>query len=125
MSQADNATWRQRVNGKFTGHYDAAGMVVSFTGFALKTNDKFSVAGEYTYTGSTGHEIKGSLDGRLIFSVDAASKAVTADIRFDWAEPSGTGKGVWSVSATGDLKGTWGRGAAETGGGGWELKKNP
>ena len=125
LSQADNATWRQRVDGKFTGHYDAAGKSVSFTGFELKTNDKFSVAGEYTYTGSTGHEIKGSLDGRLIFSVDAASKAVTANIRFDWAEPSGTGKGIWSVSATGDLKGTWGRGAVETGGGGWELKKMP
>jgi hypothetical protein len=125
LSQADNATWRQRVNGNFTGHYDAAGKSVSFTSFELKTNDNFSVAGEYTYTGSTGHEVQGSLDGRLIFNVDAGSKALTPVVAFDWTEPSGTGKGLWTVSATGDIKGTWGRGAVETGGGGWELKKIP
>lgn len=125
LSQADSAIWRQRVTGRFTGQYEAAGKSVSFTGFELKTNNRFSVAGEYTYTGSTGHEVKGSLDGRLIFNVDAGSKALTPVVAFDWTEPSGTGKGLWTVSATGDIKGTWGRGAVETGGGGWELKKIP
>jgi hypothetical protein len=118
LSQADSAIWQQRVTGRCTGHYDAAGQSVSFTGFELKTNDRFSVAGEYTYTGSTGHEVEGSLDGRLIFNVDAGSKALTPVVAFDWTEPSGTGKGLWSVSARG-------RAAVETGGGGWELRKIP
>ncbi|MCY1279761.1 hypothetical protein D9M68_327620 [compost metagenome] len=125
LSQSDNATWRQRVNGDFKGQYDAAGTVVTFKDFELKSDDKFVVAGKYTYTGSSGDEVEGSLDGRLIFNVDAATKAVSPVVKFDWSEPGGTGKGVWSVSATGDLKGTWGRGGAESGAGGWELSKAP
>jgi hypothetical protein len=125
VSQADNATWRTRVTGDFTGQYDASGKVVSFTSFELKTDEKFAVAGKYSYMGSTGDKVEGTLDGRLIFNVDAATKAVSPTVQFTWTEPSGSGKGVWVVSATGVLKGTWGRGAADTGGGGWDLSKKP
>jgi hypothetical protein len=125
LSQSDNATWRQRVNGDFNGHYDAAGKSVSFTKFELKTDEKFAVAGKYSYVGSSGDTVEGTLDGRLTFNVDAATKAVTAMVKFDWIEPGGSGKGVWTVSTAGDLKGDWGRGAAESGAGRWELSKAP
>lgn len=52
-------------------------------------------------------------------------KAVTARVSFDWHEPSGSGKGVWTVSTAGALKGTWGRGSADSGVGKWELSKKP
>lgn len=125
VSQADNSTWRNRVSGDFTGQYDTGGTAISFKSFALKTDEKFSVGGEYSYTGSTGDTVEGTLDGRLVFNVDDASKAVAPVVPFDWKEPGGTGKGRWSVSSTGDLKGTWGRGGADSGAGGWELSKKP
>lgn len=125
LSQADNAIWRNRVKGDFTGQYDAAGHVVPFKMFKLTTNDKLSVAGDYQYEGSSGDIVEGSVHGRLIFDVDAASKAVTATVRFDWTEPGGSGKGVWKVDSSGDIKGSWGRGSADSGAGGWELTKNP
>lgn len=125
VSQAENATWRGRVSGNFTGHYDASGSVVKFTSFKLSTDEKFAVAAEYTYVGSTGDTVKGTLDGRLIFNVDGSTKAVNPVVKFKWSEPSGTGLGVWTVGATGDLKGTWGRGTADSGAGGWELTKIP
>ena len=125
LGQSENAVWRARVDGSFTGHYDEGAKVIPFLTFKLKTNDKFSVAGRYTYTGSTGHEVEGTLQGRLIFDVDAKTKAVSARVEFGWIEPSGTGRGVWAVDATGKLKGTWGRGGADSGGGGWELAKAP
>jgi hypothetical protein len=125
LSQSENATWRARVNGNFAGQYDAAGKKVSFTEFKLKTDEKFVVAGKYEYIGSTGDKVEGTLDGRLIFNVEATTKAVTAIVQFDWTEPGGSGKGVWTVSLSGDLKGTWGRGAADSGAGGWDLSKVP
>jgi hypothetical protein len=126
IGQTDSAAWRQRVTGSFTGHYDTAGGAsVTFSSFKLKTDDKYSVAGKYSYTGSSGDKVEGTLDGSLTFEVDPATKAVIATVKFDWSEPSGTGKGVWNVSASGDLKGTWGRGAADSGAGAWELTKLP
>lgn len=125
VSQTDNATWRGRVSGKFTGHYDASGSVVAFTSFKLSTDEKFAVAAKYSYVGSTGDTVDGTLDGRLIFNVDGSTKAVNPIVKFKWSEPSGTGFGVWIVGTTGDLKGTWGRGTADSGAGGWELTKIP
>lgn len=125
LSQADNAIWRERVNGAFTGQYDAAGAVEPFKMFKLKTDEKFSVAGDYQYTGSSGDVVEGSLHGRLIFQMESKSKTISATVRFDWSEPGGTGKGVWNVGSSGDIKGSWGRGSADSGAGGWELKKKP
>jgi hypothetical protein len=125
LSQGDNATWRNRVDGKFSGHYDTGGATISFNSFELKSDEKFVVAGQYTYTGSSGDEVEGSLDGRLVFNVDPAGKGVSPVVRFTWSEPGGKGAGVWSVSDTGELKGTWGRGGAESGAGAWELTKVP
>ncbi len=125
VNQTDNATWRKRVTGKFTGSYDASGSVVPFKSFELATDEKFAVGGEYSYTGSTCDAVKGRRDGRLIFNVEGASKTVSPIVKFQWNEPSGTGFGVWTVGTTGDLKGTWGRGTAENGAGKWELTKIP
>ena len=125
VNQADSASWRARVTGDFTGHYDSSGKAVTFTSFELKADEKYAVAGKYSYVGSTGDTVKGTLDGRLILNVDAATKAVNPIVKFTWTEPSGSGKGVWTVDTSGTLKGTWGRGAADSGGGGWELSKKP
>ncbi|SEB24398.1 DUF4157 domain-containing protein [Variovorax sp. YR216] len=126
ISPSDDTAWRGRVTGDFTGFYDyAGGKSISFLSFRLKTNETHTVGGTYTYTGSSGDKIKGTLEGQLIFDVDSATKAVTATVRFDWHEPSGSGKGVWTVSTSGALKGTWGRGSADSGVGTWELSKKP
>jgi len=125
VTQSDSATWRQRVTGKFTGQYDSAGKSIPFLSFELKTDEKYAVGGKYSYTGSSGDKVQGTLDGRLIFAVDPLTKAVTATVRFDWTEPSGSGKGQWTVGTAGDLKGAWGRGAADSGAGAWELTKTP
>jgi hypothetical protein len=125
VSQSDNATWRNRVSGKFTGSYDASGSVVAFKSFELATDEKFAVGGEYSYIGSTGDTVEGKLDGRLIFNVEGASKTVSPIVKFQWSEPSGTGLGTWTVGTAGDLKGTWGRGTADSGAGKWELTKVP
>jgi hypothetical protein len=125
VSQADNATWRGRATGNFKGHYDASGSVVHFISFELKTDDKFAVGGEYSYTGSSGDVVHGKLTGQLIFNVDGTTKAVNPAVNFEWNEPGGSGRGIWTVGTTGDLKGTWGRGAADSGAGGWELTKVP
>ena len=126
VSQSDSAAWRQRVNGDFTGSYDyAGGKSVSFLSFELKTDNKYSVAGKYSYPGSSGDTVKGTLDGRLTFEVDPVTKLVTATVKFDWSEPGGSGKGVWTISTAGDLKGTWGHGTDSSSAGGWQLKKAP
>ena len=125
MSQTESAKWRKRVTGDFEGIYDSSSTVVSFSSFELKTDEKFSVAGEYSFIGSSGDIVEGTIDGRLIFNVDPTTKTVSPIVQFKWVEPGGSGQGVWKVSATGDLKGTWGRGAADSGAGIWELSKKP
>jgi hypothetical protein len=125
LSQSESAIWRARVSGSFTGQYDAGGAAVPFLEFKLKTDDKLAVAARYSYTGSTGHKVEGTLNGRMIFDIDAPTKAVSARVEFGWTEPGGTGRGVWKVDATGKLKGSWGRGSADSGAGGWELTKTP
>lgn len=126
VSHADSAAWRQRATGDFMGHYDdAGGRSIPFGSFELKTDDKFAVGGKYSYVGASGDVVKGTLDGRMVFDADAATKAITVTVYFDWTEPSGGGKGRWTVDTAGNLKGTWGRGGADVGAGAWDISKKP
>lgn len=126
VSQADKATWRNRVTGDFSGHYDAGGSPIAFDSFKLVTDEKLVVAGRYKFQGSSGNTVEGELDGQLVFKVEGPTKKVDPVVTFKWTEPGGAGRGRWSVSSSAALKGTWGRGAADTGAGKWELtKKTP
>lgn len=42
-------------------------------------------------------------------------------IRFRWTQPDGRGTGVWTISRSGRLEGTWGNGRSNLDGGRWDL----
>lgn len=123
LPAADKTTWRERVRGDFTGYYDTGGTSTPFSKFKLVTDETLVVGGKYTFTGSSGNIVDGSIDGQLVFDVDGPSKSVAPFVKFAWTEPGGNGHGRWAVGTSGELKGEWGRGSARSGAGKWELKK--
>ena len=57
-----------------------------------------------------GGTVDGTLEGDVIY--------------YEWAQPGSQGRGRWLVVHGGDrLEGTWGAGAAESGGGRWDLDR--
>lgn len=123
LAKTDKDTWRARVTGGFEGHYDTGGNPIAFDEFKLVTDEKLVVGGLYRYEGSSGDPVEGDVDGQLRFIVDGTTKKVDPFVTFKWNEPGGSGRGRWSVSPSAELKGTWGRGAADSGAGNWTLKK--
>lgn len=68
------------------------------------------VSGHYPCCGG------GTFDGRIIEGF----------VKFHWSEPrgAGQGEGVWRISKTGTLDGTWGQGQSDSDGGEWKLWKS-
>jgi hypothetical protein len=54
----------------------------------------------------------GTIDGRIIEG---------RVIRYHWEQPGATGEGVWTVTPSGRLEGTWGFGQSADDGGAWNL----
>ena len=86
--------------------------------------DAIDLSGDYTGTwGSTtlhqqGDHVSGTYahdDGEIDGQLDDGR------LRFTWREDRGRGRGTFVVEADGTLRGTWGYGDEETGGGDWQL----
>lgn len=86
------------VTGHYTSNWDAVHLVQEGT----------RVRGTYVCCGG------GTLEGRIIEN---------HVIRFRWHEPrgAGTGEGIWKITPSGRLDGTWGHGQSTSDGGPWTL----
>ena len=54
----------------------------------------------------------GAIDGRIIEG---------RVIKYHWHQPGADGEGVWTITASGRLDGTWGTGQSVDDGGAWNL----
>jgi hypothetical protein len=69
------------------------------------TQDGSQVFGTYVCCG--GGTIRGYINGRTL--------------HYEWHQPGGSGRGVWTIHPPGKLDGTWGVGTSTSDGGRWDL----
>jgi hypothetical protein len=86
------------ITGDYTSNWDAVHLVQEGT----------RIRGTYVCCGG------GTIEGRIIEN---------RVIRFAWHEPrgAGDGHGVWTLTPSGSLDGTWGHGGSTSDGGPWTL----
>jgi hypothetical protein len=89
---------RVDVTGDYTSNWDAVHLVQEGT----------RIHGTYVCCGG------GTIEGRIIEN---------RVIRYAWHEPrgAGDGHGVWTITPSGSLDGTWGHGTSTSDGGPWTL----
>lgn len=86
------------VTGEYSSNWDAVTL----------TQDGDRIRGTYVCCGG------GTISGRIIEG---------RVIKYHWHEPrgAGDGEGVWTITRSGRLEGTWGHGQSERDGGPWTL----
>ena len=97
LASAD-APRRSTISGTYSSNWDDVTLV----------QDGTRIRGTYVCCGG------GTIEGRLVEG---------RVIRYHWSEPrgAGEGEGVWTITPSGRLEGTWGHGQSVDNGGPWNL----
>jgi len=120
--------WRNLVSGNWQGEFTSAvdtspqWITVDFT----VAPDGYSVSGQFGYTSPRGDVVNGSITaGRITHLTNSRGAVSGIEIAFSWSTSmSMFGRGRWTSQGESRLEGSWGYGAAETGGGDWDLDRS-